>query len=166
MFFSSFVFDKYYIRELTFLLPLGKENLSGYLSPLLGQFGIKVFDFLKQLENFTDIYLCTDIVIPVKVLLNHTGHNQLYMGVPTYNSLLNAFSLNSNPILDYLTFYKIACLFSLHNYKIAMASDHRNRNSVFIKKTYKNARNYLTSYNLKEPLRSNRITLSVPTVLF
>lgn len=61
------------------VVPLSSDNLSSQLSPVLGQYGIQVSEFLAKLEE-SSCYLNTDLVLRVFVDIFVNSSFSLHIG--------------------------------------------------------------------------------------
>ena len=80
--------DKSRIKQVLILIPLHRENLTSYLSPVLGQYGIRNSDFVKEfikefnfLTNSKFVSFLSDFDDPDKSLSEETLTIPVYLNV-------------------------------------------------------------------------------------
>lgn len=117
------------IKELVILLPLARENLTSYLSPILGQYGIRNSDFLTQfvqefnkltenmyaddleqsLEDTSSSLLPDfDLIIPVKLIIFKGNRFEIRLQTPPLGYLNSlTYERISRRLKNFSTFYKI-----------------------------------------------------------
>jgi hypothetical protein len=125
-----------YIKTISLLIPLYSDNLISVLSPVLGQYGIQVGDFINKINKDTRL-LNNDMIIKVQLNL---FTNSLY--TYTINLINYKLLLNGLPVLVNYTAndaYKFALLYSFI---------HTRLNPARLKINYLNFKGYLHSYNL------------------
>lgn len=156
--FSTFS-KKAKIKELLILLPLDRENLTSFLSPILGQFGIKnpdfinafisefnkisnnVFaeDFKESLQEPNSSLLDLDLIVPVSVIVFRGGKFELFIKPPTVGFLFTVdyakFRKRRRRYTNLLYVYKVAVMKSVSNSVSEILSNYKIiRDSFFVKR--------------------------------
>lgn len=152
------------IKTIVILLPLARENLTGFLSPILGQYGIRNSDFLAQfvqefnkltenvyaddleesLEDSSSSLLSEfDLTVPVKITIFKGNRFELSLQTPHMGYLLSrTYESISSHIEDIATYFKINYV----RYAFLHKSFLENSNDLFfcyseaLKHQYKNFR--------------------------
>ena len=135
-----FRFDNLIFKEILILIPLYKEkNLISFLSPILGQYGVNVNNFINQLINFTKDYN-KDLLLPVKVYI--LKNKECFFNIESLR--VNFLMKNIIPCLNIIDIYKISLIKSVFNYVF-----NKNITKIY----FRNIFYYLNSYNLKISLK-------------
>ena len=135
-----FRFDNLIFKEILILIPLYKEkNLISFLSPILGQYGVNVNNFINQLINFTKDYN-KDLLLPVKVYI--LKNKECFFNIESLR--VNFLMKNIILCLNIIDIYKISLIKSVFNYVF-----NKNITKIY----FRNIFYYLNSYNLKISLK-------------
>lgn len=131
MSFFNLTIKRIFMKRILVAVPLSSENLSSQLSPVLGQYGIQVSEFLLKLENISD-RLNEDLTLRIFVDVFVNGSFSIQVDSLAFKDFIK--SRGSN--LDILCLYRAYLLY------------------CFVSKTlprdrtlYKNVKGHLHSYN-------------------
>lgn len=120
-----------FMKRILVTVPLSSDNLSSQLSPVLGQYGIQVSDFLSRLEEFS-AHLNEDLTLRVFVDVFVNGSFSIYIDSLAFKDFIKA----DGPSVSVENLYRAYMLY------------------CFVSKTlpgdralYKNAKGHLHSFN-------------------
>lgn len=106
----NFEYNKLHLKEIIVLIPKNHPNLTSFLTPLLGLYGINVKEFITEFLTRTR-FLNLDIIIPVSVSITKIKTFTIFFKTPYISSLINL----SSDKLDILSFYKFFLIKSVFN---------------------------------------------------
>nr|AKT93892.1 ribsomal protein L11 [Balamuthia mandrillaris] len=122
-----------FVKKILVLVPLGAENISSLLSPVLGQYGISVSDFMTQLFPYYQ-FLNKDLVL--RVFVDIFSNNTFSFTVAPLAAAAFLKAHRNQFVSNTLLLYRILVLYSFAS------------RSMFVQKlTYQNIRGYLTSFS-------------------
>lgn len=142
----NFEYDKLFLKKITILIPKYHSNLTSFLTPILGLYGINVKDFIFDFQSKTN-FIDFDVIIPISVTITKIKTYSISFKTPYVSFLLS--NLNFFSLLD---FYKIFFIKYIYNNSYSL-----NSKSFLIKKNYTLLRNYFAT--VKRGLVSNYFIL-------
>lgn len=167
--FLSFKIDRLKLKEVLILVPLHRDNLTSYLSPILGQYGIRNSDFLKvfvdEFNKSTDFAFEKlialegvdsgnslsdfELTVPVKLKIFKAGKYEISILPPhlgfLFSSKFGRFRRRlrrGRIIRNYLKLYKLALTQNNH-FTVCTEPLNPVRLNNFVQNSYKSVRNAL-----------------------
>jgi hypothetical protein len=131
----NFEYNKLHLKEIVVLIPKKHPNLTSFLTPLLGLYGINVKEFVTEFLTRTQ-FLTFDIIIPVFVSITKIKTFTIFFKTPYISSLVNL-SVDKLDILSFYKFFLIKSVFDNKSRFINQFNVYRNLR-IYLNKVFEN----------------------------
>lgn len=108
----NFEYDKLFLKKITILIPKYHGNLTSFLTPILGLYGVNIKEFINEFQLKTK-FLNLDVVVPVRVSITKIKSFSITIDTPYVSNIISNIQISTYNDLSILSLYKIFLIKSI-----------------------------------------------------